>query len=137
MSNGLTHDEAREALDAVALDALDASERMAILAHVHECAECRDELASLERTAAELSYAAAPIAMSPAQRDRVRARLLARAVADRGDASGIVSIGSARSARTATPARSTGARWMAMAARMSPISRPMTLMPVVPSNLEK
>ena len=117
MSNGMTHDEAREALDALALDALDASERMAILAHVRDCAECRAELASLEQTAAELSYVAAPIAMSPAQRDRVRSRLLARATADRGAASTVVPIGSAPSARLAEARpRATGARWMAVAA---------------------
>ena len=118
MMNAMTHDEAREALDALALDALDASERMAILAHVRDCAACRAELASLEQTAAELSYAAAPIAMSPAQRDRVRARLLARAVADRGVTSpDVIPIGNAPSARTvATRGRGSSARWMAVAA---------------------
>ena len=83
MSEGMTHDTAREALEALALDALDASERAAVMAHVATCAECRSELAVLETTASELAYAAAPLAMSPAQRDRIRARLLARAAADR------------------------------------------------------
>jgi hypothetical protein len=53
------------------------------MAHVATCAECQSELAALEHTASELAYAAAPLAMSPAQRDRIRARLLARAAADR------------------------------------------------------
>ncbi len=77
-----THDYTREALEALALDALDASERRAVLAHLSTCGSCREELRILELTARELAYAARPIAMAPAQRDRVRARLLARAAAD-------------------------------------------------------
>src|SRR5215210_6749448 len=83
MSEGMTHEMAREALEALALDALDASEREAVMAHVASCAECQTELAALEHTASELAYAAAPLAMPPAQRDRIRARLMARAAADR------------------------------------------------------
>jgi len=83
MSEGMTHEQAREALEALALDALDASEREAVMAHVAGCAICQSELAALEHTTSELVYAAIPIAMSPAQRDRIRARLLARAAADR------------------------------------------------------
>jgi anti-sigma-K factor RskA len=85
MSDGTTHDTAREALEALALDALDASEREAVLAHVASCAECQRELAALEHTAGELALATSPLPMAPAQRDRIRARLLARAAADRGD----------------------------------------------------
>jgi len=98
MSTAMNHEEARDALEALALDALDASERVAVLAHVRDCPECRTELESLERTAEALSQAAAPIAMSPAQRERIRARLLARAGADRGDAR-VVPISAAPSAR--------------------------------------
>ena len=83
MSEGMTHEQAREALEALALDALDASERDAVMAHVATCAICQSELAALEHTAGALMYAATPIAMSPAQRDRIRARLMARAAADR------------------------------------------------------
>lgn len=83
MSEGMTHDSAREALEALALDALDASEREAVMAHVASCETCQTELAALENTANALAYAAMPLAMSPAQRDRIRARLLARAAADR------------------------------------------------------
>jgi len=83
MSEGMTHEQAREALEALALDALDASERGAVMAHVATCAICQSELAALENTAGELALAAAPIPMPPAQRDRIRARLLARAAADR------------------------------------------------------
>jgi hypothetical protein len=83
MSDGMTHEEAREALEALALDALDASERDAVMAHVSTCVICQSELAALEHTAGALAYAATPLAMPPAQRDRIRARLLARAAADR------------------------------------------------------
>jgi anti-sigma-K factor RskA len=84
MSDGMTHEQAREALEALALDALDASERDAVMAHLATCATCQTELAALENTANELAYAATPLPMPPAQRDRIRARLMARAAADRG-----------------------------------------------------
>jgi hypothetical protein len=84
MSDGMTHEEASEALEALALDALDASERARVLAHVAGCAECQRELAALESTATEIALAAAPMPMASAQRDRIRARLVARAAADRG-----------------------------------------------------
>ena len=88
MSDGMTHDAASEALEALALDALDASERARVLAHVAGCAECQRELAALESTASEIALAAASMPMPPAQRDRIRARLIARAAADRGAAAG-------------------------------------------------
>ena len=83
MSDGMTHEVASEALEALALDALDAPERAQVLAHVAGCAECQRELAALERTVSEIALAASPLPMAPAQRDRIRARLLARAAADR------------------------------------------------------
>ena len=83
MSEGVTHEQASEALEALALDALDAPERDAVMAHVATCATCQSELAALENTAGELAYAAAPLPMPPTQRDRIRARLLARAAAER------------------------------------------------------
>ena len=97
-----THDQTREALEALALDALDASERRAVLAHLSTCASCREELRTLELTVRDLAYAARPIAMAPAQRDRVRARLLARAAAD-ASARGANAAGGARDV-TASPA---------------------------------
>jgi hypothetical protein len=78
MSNGLSHEEARNALEALALDALDASERAAVMTHVDGCAVCRYELTALENAAAQLTYAVRPVRMSDEQRDRVRGRLLSR-----------------------------------------------------------
>lgn len=78
MSNGLPHEEARNALEALALDALDASERAAVMAHVDSCAVCRYELTALENAAAQLAYAVRPVPMPDAQRDRVRGRLMSR-----------------------------------------------------------
>jgi anti-sigma-K factor RskA len=92
MSEDMTHEQAREALEALALDALDVSERDAVMAHVAACATCQSELAVLENTANELAYAATPLPMPPAQRDRIRARLLARAAADRGSRDPIAAI---------------------------------------------
>ena len=82
MMHGLAHDEARDALGALALDALDASERAAVLAHVADCGSCRDELSALRETAAKLTYVVEPVPMPDDQRDRVRARLLARAASE-------------------------------------------------------
>ena len=132
MSDEMTHDAAREALEALALDALDASEREAVMAHVATCATCQSELAALEHTAGEIALAAAPLAMRPAQRDRIRARLVARAAADRGASAApslhveapraerepvsrrpdVTPIGAAPSARRGRSAST----WMAMAA---------------------
>ncbi|MEO6525853.1 MAG: anti-sigma factor [Gemmatimonadaceae bacterium] len=83
----MTHEAVREALEALALDALDASERDGVMAHVADCVTCQAELAALETTVGELAFAARPLAMAPGQRDRVRFRLVARAAADRDAAS--------------------------------------------------
>jgi hypothetical protein len=79
----LSHDEAFAALDAAALDALDSAEREAVLAHADGCESCRLELAALRATAAQLAFAS-PHASEPVpgSRDRIRARLSARAAAD-------------------------------------------------------
>jgi len=132
MSDGMTHDAAREALEALALDALDASERDAVMAHVAICATCQSELAALEHTAGEIALAPAPIAMPPAQRERIRARLVARAAADRGaSAAPVLRVESPSVERPSAPGRSdvipidiarsarrggSAALWMAMAA---------------------
>lgn len=82
----LSHDDAFAVLDAVALDALEAPERDAILAHAEHCTICRQELTSLRETAAFIAFAAPPAPRSVAEddtRDRVRSRLMARAGTDR------------------------------------------------------
>ena len=141
MSDGMTHEQAIEELEGLALDALDAYERDAVLAHVAECDTCRAELMLLQQATAYLASAVAPVPMSAAQRGRLRERLLARAVADRGDAraasgadahavassstissssssspsssSAVRPIGSARSVESR---RMSGSRWLAIAA---------------------
>ena len=105
MSDGMTHEQAREALEALALDALDASEREAVMAHVATCATCQSELAALESTANELAYAATPIPMPPTQRDRIRARLMARAAADRGLREPLAAVTPLRAESGTRPAR--------------------------------
>ena len=132
MNDGMTHEQARETLEALALDALDASERDAVMAHLATCATCQSELAALENTAGELAYAAAPLPMPPAQRDRIRARLLARAGADRESGDPLAAMApplrvepspprtraDVTPIRTPAPARRSfgPASWMAMAA---------------------
>lgn len=79
----LSHEEAFAALEAAALDALDATEREAVLAHADSCESCRGELATLRETVAQLAYAASlPSEAAPESRDRIRSRLTARAAAD-------------------------------------------------------
>ena len=84
MTHGMAHEQAHESLEALALDALDAAERAAVMAHVSGCAICREEMSQLRAAAAQLSYAVPAIPMSAAQRDRIKARLIGRAAADRG-----------------------------------------------------
>ena len=131
MSDGMTHEQAREALEALALDALDASERDAVMAHVATCETCQSELAALERTANELAYATTPLPMPAAQRDRIRARLIARAGADRESREPLAAATPLRVESARAPARADAtplrpyvpvrrpfgpAAWMAMAA---------------------
>jgi Anti-sigma-K factor rskA len=79
----LSHEEAFAALEAAALDALDATERDAVLAHADHCESCRDELAALRETTAQLAFAASlPSDPAAGTRDRIRSRLMARAAAD-------------------------------------------------------
>lgn len=78
MINGLRHEDARDALEALALDALDASERAAVMAHVAGCSVCQRELAALENAAAQLTFAVRPVPMSDVARDRVKGRLMKR-----------------------------------------------------------
>ena len=123
MSDGMTHEQATEELEALALDALDAFERGAVLAHVVGCDACKAELVVLQQTAAHLASVVAPVPMSPAQRERLRARLLARAAADHGTSAGtptprvahVVPIGTAPSA-VASRRRMNGSGWLTLAA---------------------
>jgi anti-sigma-K factor RskA len=78
------HDEMRAALAAEALGALDGEERTLLHAHLAACAACRAELAELRAGAGVLAYASPAAPMDAARSGRVRARLLARAAADRG-----------------------------------------------------
>lgn len=113
MSDDMTHESAREALEALALDALDASEREGVMAHLAGCAECQADLAALENTVGELAFAAKPLAMRPGQRERIRSRLVARAAADaraRGIALAGASSSAAQSAQAAPALRAQPAR---------------------------
>jgi anti-sigma-K factor RskA len=83
MTPEMTHEDVQAALAAEALDALDGQERRTLLDHLETCAECRRELAELREAAGALAHAAPYRPMEPARSDRVRARLLARARADR------------------------------------------------------
>jgi len=93
MTPEMTHEDVQAALAAEALDALDGAERRALLEHLEGCAECRRELAELREAAGALAHAAPYQPMEPARSDRVRARLLARARADRAPAEGADGVG--------------------------------------------
>ncbi|HTJ23941.1 MAG TPA: anti-sigma factor [Gemmatimonadaceae bacterium] len=83
MMREMGHDEARASLEAAALDALDSPEREAVLAHAATCAECGAELSELRAVAANLALAASSGGVDVGSRERIRARLLARAATDR------------------------------------------------------
>jgi anti-sigma-K factor RskA len=85
MSLRMGHDEVQAALAAEALGALDGPESDAVRAHLEGCEECRRELASLRETAASLAFSVPSAPMDPARSARLRARLVARAAAGRGD----------------------------------------------------
>lgn len=80
----MTHDDVRAALALEALGALDGEEAAAVRAHLAECEACRRELAELEEAAASLAHAAPSAPMDADRAARMRARLVARAAADRG-----------------------------------------------------
>ena len=82
------HDELRAALAAEALGALDGEERTLLHAHLAACPACRAELAELRAGAGVLAWASPPAPMDAPRSGRVRARLLARAAADRGSTGG-------------------------------------------------
>jgi hypothetical protein len=78
----MSHEEAFIVLDAVALDALDAAERDAVLAHAEGCEICKQELSQLRDTAAFLAFSS-PLGADTAtkSRSRIHSRLMARAEA--------------------------------------------------------
>ena len=76
-----THEQIRELLAAVALDAADAADQAVVRAHVAACEACRDEFRSLESAAAAIGLAAGD--RSAPALGAVRSRLLAR-IADEG-----------------------------------------------------
>ena len=77
------HDEMRAALAAEALGALDGDERARLLEHVAGCEACRAELAELRQATDLLAWSAPAAPLEAARSGRLRARLLARAAADR------------------------------------------------------
>lgn len=79
----MAHEDAVNSLEALALDVLDGEERAPLVAHVAGCDICREELAALQASTSELAYLVAPLPMSTEQRERIRGRLLERAVLDR------------------------------------------------------
>jgi len=83
MSAALGHDAVREMLALAALDALSPSERRALEAHLRTCALCTRELAELRDDAASIGASLPARPMAPERESRIRARLMARAVADR------------------------------------------------------
>jgi anti-sigma-K factor RskA len=66
---------------AYALDALDENERADYERHLATCAQCREELATMQDTAAALAYAVE----SPAPPAHLRDRIVAQARAERGN----------------------------------------------------
>lgn len=83
MTAPMTHDEIRDLLAAEAAGALDPAERAALTAHLEGCAECVDELRALADTASLLAYSAPAAELDVDASARMRARLVARAAADR------------------------------------------------------
>lgn len=82
-AKAMTHEQARESLEALALDALPPDEQELVIAHASACAECREELASLRETVGALAHT---IVAPPLAADRalaVRDRLVSRARADK------------------------------------------------------
>ena len=82
MSGMIGHQDARELLALAALEALTRQERLALETHASWCAECRSELAALRDAAGTISASLPRRPIAPERKERVRARLLARAAAD-------------------------------------------------------
>lgn len=82
----MTHDGAQQLLAAEALEALEPGERARVLEHLRECPECAQELEQYRRVAASLADAVPVEPMEQQRSERLRARLVARARADRSGA---------------------------------------------------
>ena len=115
MSAALDHDAQRELLALAALDALSPSGRRALEAHLRTCAECTRELAELRDGVASLGASLPTRPMAPERDSRIRARLMARVVADRETITPIRKPQAAPPS-SAAPARASLVRWLAAAA---------------------
>jgi hypothetical protein len=117
MKPEISHDEAFVSLDAAALEALDASELGAVLAHAAQCAACREELQLLRDIAAQLAFGVPADRSHSAGHDRVRSRLLARAnVTAAAAPPGSASAARTQSAGVINMLAWRRAEWMAVAA---------------------
>jgi len=67
----MTHDELRDSVPALALNALPPEEEMELRSHIEACAECEHLLEAHSDTAAMLALAAEPMRSSAGLRDRV------------------------------------------------------------------
>lgn len=121
MKQEMTHDEAWSNLAAVALEALSPEEREAVLAHAATCAICGPELSSLSDTVTELAYAAPAQPMEPERSGRVRARLMARATADRSSAA-VVPLAAPTISSVPSLARARAPRWVSWLAAAAVIA---------------
>jgi hypothetical protein len=121
MSDTLGHDAARDLLAMAALDALSPSERRMLDAHLALCAECTRELAEMRDGVASIGASLPARALLPERDSLIRARLMARAVADRATATPIrtakpaASPPPARAALPFTATRSPAWMWLAAA----------------------
>lgn len=78
------HDDARDFLAALALDALDAPDEARVLAHVATCPACAAELAELRAAATGMAIALTPAAPDDPERSAaVKKRLMARVKASK------------------------------------------------------
>jgi anti-sigma-K factor RskA len=73
----MAHEDYKAMMPAYALSALDADEERAFSRHLSECAECRDELAEWENTAAALALSASAAEPSPQVRERIMSAIRA------------------------------------------------------------
>lgn len=115
MSDLLSHEAARDLLAMAALNALSPSERRMLEAHLAICEECRREFAELGEGVRSLAESLPTRPMSPEHESVMRARLLARAAADREKVTPIRKP-PAPPAPKAAPVRPSPARWLAAAA---------------------
>ncbi|MBA2683189.1 MAG: anti-sigma factor [Gemmatimonadaceae bacterium] len=119
MTDRLGHEAALELLAMAALDALSPSEQRMLDAHLALCPDCTRELAELRDDVATIGATLPAKKLAPERDSLMRARLMARAVADRANVTPI-----RRPTPIATPAqkaaiaRRTSPTWMWLAAAM-------------------